>query len=148
MKPALLDVNVLTALLWPEHEHHAAAHRWFAKGERGPRAWATCPITQLGFVRIVSTPAFSADALTPAQALAVLADNLRHPTHRYWGAGPPVPAALARVAAHVQGYRQVTDAYLIALARQQRGVVATFDKGLADLSRRDGAELVELVSTR
>lgn len=148
MKPALLDVNVLTALLWPEHDHHEAAHRWFAKGERGPRFWATCPITQLGFVRIASTPAFSADALTPAQALAVLADNLRHPAHRYWAAGPSVPAALARAAPHLQGYRQVTDAYLIALARQQRGVVATFDSGLAALGRRDGPGLVELVPTR
>jgi uncharacterized protein len=148
VKPALLDVNVLTALLWPGHDHHDAAHRWFAKDARAPRVWATCPITQLGFVRVASNPAFSADALTPSQALAVLADNLRHPAHRYWGAGPPVPAALARAAAHLQGYRQVTDAYLVALARQQRGVVATFDKGLGDLSRRDGAGLVELVPLR
>ena len=60
VKAALLDLNILTALLWPAHEHHNAAHRWFAGG--ADASWATCALTQLGFVRIVSNPAFSRDA--------------------------------------------------------------------------------------
>jgi len=52
---SLLDVNVLLALAWPTHVHHAAAHRWFA--ENHAMGWATCPLTQLGFVRLGIQPA-------------------------------------------------------------------------------------------
>ena len=62
VRPALLDLNLLTALLWPRHEHHEVAHTWF--DERRVDGWATCPLTQLGFVRLVSNPAFSRDALS------------------------------------------------------------------------------------
>ena len=78
----LLDVNVLIALLWPAHEHHEAAHRWFAA--RGTARWATCPLTEMAFVRIVSNPAFSTDALAPIEALSLLARNLTHPAHEFW----------------------------------------------------------------
>ena len=74
MNTALLDVNILTALLWPAHEHHDAAHRWFRARARG--RWATCPLTQLGFVRIVSNPAFSREALSPAAAMVCAAIGL------------------------------------------------------------------------
>jgi uncharacterized protein len=70
VKTALLDVNLLIALLWPAHEHHEAAHRWF--GARRSKRWATCPLTQLAFVRIVSNPSFSTDAITPEEAVALL----------------------------------------------------------------------------
>ena len=49
----LLDVNVLMALLWENHEHHQVARRWF----RQITDFATCPVTQLGFARISSHPA-------------------------------------------------------------------------------------------
>ena len=52
---SLLDVNVLLALAWPTHVHHLAAHRWFA--ENHDAGWATCPLTQLGFVRLAMQPA-------------------------------------------------------------------------------------------
>lgn len=81
MKTALLDLNVLTALLWPAHEHHEVAHRWFADGIEA--SWATCSLTQIGFVRILSNPAFSRDALPPIEATALLASNLRHRGHQY-----------------------------------------------------------------
>ncbi len=81
MKTALLDLNMLTALLWPAHEHHAAAHVWFAR--HGNATWATCPLTQLGFVRLVTNPAFSRDALTPADALVLVARNISHANHQF-----------------------------------------------------------------
>ena len=146
MKTALVDVNILTALLWPAHEHHDVAHRWFAA--RGNARWATCPLTQLGFVRIVSNPAFSRDALSPADAVALLAENLGHSDHEFWTDALQVPAAVKAMEAGLQGYRQLTDAYLVALASRYKGVVATFDRGVRTLAGDILGAAVEIVSTR
>ena len=146
MKAALLDINILTALLWPTHEHHDAAHRWF--GARADAPWATCSLTQLGFVRIVSNPAFSRDALSPMEALALLGENLAHPAHEFWTDSLQVPAAVKRMEARLQGYRQLTDAYLLALAHGRRGVLATFDRGLRTLAGDEFSASAEIVPTR
>lgn len=146
MTTALLDLNILAALLWPAHEHHAAAHRWF--GARSNARWATCPLTQLGFVRLVSAPAFSRDALSPASAVSLLARNLAHPNHEFWTEGLQVPAAVKDVEARLQGHRQVTDAYLLALANQHKGVLATFDRGIRTLAGDAFGAAIEVVSTR
>jgi toxin-antitoxin system PIN domain toxin len=135
----------VTALLWPAHEHHEAAHRWFAG--RGKSAWATCPLTQLGFVRIVSNPAFSREALPPARAAALLADNVRHDRHEFWRDTLAVAMAVRGVEARLQGYRQVTDAYLLALADAHDGVLATFDRGIAALAADAFDDAVEIVPT-
>ena len=108
MKAALLDVNILTALLWPAHEHHDAAHRWFSGRANGH--WATCAFTQLGFVRLASNAAFSRDALAPAEAAALVAINLTHSGHEFWDACPPVPEMFRGMETRLQGYRQLTDA--------------------------------------
>lgn len=146
MKTALLDLNVLTALLWPAHEHHEPAHRWF--GARANGRWATCPLTQLGFVRLVSNPSFSRDALAPREAIALLKDNLGHPDHDFWSDSLQVPAALVPVESALQGYRQVTDAYLLALATRHRGLVATFDRGLKSFASGAFESAVDVVPTR
>ena len=146
MTTALLDVNVLTALLWPAHEHHDAVHRWFA-ARRGAR-WSTCALTQLGLVRIVSNPAFSRDALTPGQAVALLAENLAHPAHGFWPDTVQVPAALAGLDAQLQVYRQLTDAYLLALAARRKGVLATFDRGVRALAGDTWRDAVEVIPAK
>ena len=68
-----LDTNLLIALLWPSHERHELALKWFIR--RRGQGWATCPFTQAGFVRIVSNPAFSRDAVHPREAVQVLSAN-------------------------------------------------------------------------
>ena len=146
MKTALLDLNILTALLWPTHEHHDLAHRWFAA--RGNASWATCSLTQLGFVRIVANPAFSPDALSPGEALALLAENLTHAGHEYWTDSLQVTAAVKPMESRLQGYRQLTDAYLLALASRHKGVLATFDRGLRTLAGDALGACVEVVPTR
>jgi uncharacterized protein len=146
VKTALLDLNILTALLWPAHEHHEAAHRWF--GNRRDARWATCPLTQLGFVRIVSNPVFSRDALSPAGALALLVENLMHPDHEFWADSIEVPAAIKPLESQLQGYRQFTDAYLLTLARQRKGVLATFDRGLRTFAGDAFGSALEVVPTR
>lgn len=146
MKTALLDLNILTALLWPAHEHHDAAHRWFAAREKA--RWATSALTQLGFVRIVSNPSFSRDALSPAEAVALLAENVRHPGHEFWADSVQVPAAVQPMETRLKGYRQLTDAYLLALANRYKGVLATFDRGLRTLAGDALPGALEIVPTR
>jgi uncharacterized protein len=143
---ALLDLNILTALLWPAHEHHDAAHRWF--GSREDARWATCPLTQLGFVRLVASPGFSRDALSPLAAVALLHDNLSHKGHEFWSENLQVPAVVKGLESAVQGHRQLTDAYLLALAARRRGVLATFDRGLRTLAGDRYGAALELVPTK
>ena len=146
MKTALLDLNILTALLWPAHEHHVTAHRWFSTRSNG--RWATCPLTQLGFVRIVTNPAFSRDALSPVDAVALLAENLAHRDHEFWTEGLQAPAAVKGMEPRLHGHRQLTDAYLLALAHQRKGVLATFDRGLPALAGGTLHSALEIVPTR
>jgi toxin-antitoxin system PIN domain toxin len=146
VKTALLDINILTALLWPSHEHHDVAHAWF--GRRADAPWATCSLTQLGFVRIVSNPAFSRDALSSVEALALLAENLAHPGHEFWTDSLQVPTAVKVMEARLQGYKQLTDAYLLAIAEHRKGVLATFDRGLRTLAGDALLGSLEIVPTR
>lgn len=146
MKAALLDINILTALLWPTHEHHDVAHRWFAG--RGNAPWATCSLTQLGFVRVVSNPAFSRDALSPVEALALLAENLAHPAHEFWPDSLQVPPAVKGMEARLLGHKQLTDAYLLALSHRRKGVLATFDRGLRTVAGHEFSSALEIVPTR
>lgn len=127
MKGYLLDVNVLIALLWSRHEHHAAAQRWFA--DAAGSGWATCTLTQLAFVRILCNPAFSLEAVRPVQALAVLEANLAHPRHEEWHDRWGAVALLQPFARRLVGHQQITDAYLLALAAKHGGRLATFDRG-------------------
>jgi toxin-antitoxin system PIN domain toxin len=127
----LLDVNVLIALLWPPHEAHARAQRWFARNV--DHGWATCAMTQAGFVRIVSNPAFSRRAVSPADALEVLGGNVQHPAHHFWTEDIGVTEAMAHFGQRLLGHQQITDAYLLGLAIHKKGSLATFDAGLSSL---------------
>jgi toxin-antitoxin system PIN domain toxin len=127
MSAHLLDTNLLIALAWPQHVHHAAAHRWF--DATGHVEWATCPITQLGFVRISSNPKIVAEAVSPREALEMLRRITALPGHVFWRDEiTPLEAAVLNSIALV-GHRQLTDAYLLALAQHHRGKLATIDGG-------------------
>lgn len=148
MRTALLDVNLFLAIVWPAHEHHAAAHAWLST--RGRRArWASCPVTQLGLVRLLSNPALSPDALEPADAVALLARNLEHPLHEFWPDRLAVSAALRGFERRVTGHQQFTDAYLLALAAGRAGRLATFDRAIGRLASESGLTAhVEIVPAR
>lgn len=136
----LLDANVLIALAWPEHQFHERVGRWFSRHSRG--GWATCPFTQSAFVRILSNPAFSSDALTPRNALLVLESNLSLPGHHFWPDAIPVPDAVKIVEERLTGHRQITDAYLLGLAIHNRGKLATLDNGVKAWGVEESVELV------
>ena len=131
-KPYLLDVNVLIALSWPSHVHYEAAQEWFARKHRA--GFATCPLTQLGFVRISSNPRYIDEAVSPGEAVQMLDQITRLAGHHFWPDKLGAKAALAKVRGHVVGHRQVTDAYLIGLAEAHGGTLATLDRGAASLS--------------
>lgn len=127
----LLDVNVLVSLAWPNHVHHERAHRWFG----GLRTlWATTPVTESGFVRVSSNPAAIPTAVTPPEALALLA-RMRE-TKRYVFLPDDVPGVVGEDGidpARLLSYRMVTDAHLLALARRHRARLVTFDRAAAAL---------------
>src|SRR5688500_7243411 len=124
----LLDVNVLVALGWPSHQHHASAHRWFSSAAAD--GWATCPLTQCGFVRISTNPRAVGGALEPAQAVAAIARMTAHERHVFWADDLPVASPYFPAAA-LQGHRQISDAYLLALCASRGGRLATFDTAIA-----------------
>lgn len=145
MSGYLLDVNVLIALSWPTHVHHVVARRWF-DSESGS-GWATCPITQLGFVRVSSNPKIIPDAVSPREAIVVLARLMKLPGHRFWSDETTVSATGPFASLALVGHRQVTDAYLLALAQRNGGKVATLDRGVAELvaERGERTRWVELI---
>jgi toxin-antitoxin system PIN domain toxin len=139
---ALPDVNVLIALLWPAHAQHGAALGWFRR--RGRLGWATCPHTEIGFIRIVSNPAFSRDAVSPGEAAALLRSNTSLSRHQFWPEEDPPSAALAAFGSSLQGHQQVADAYLLQFAAKRGGRLATFDRGLSSLVAPDLAPAAHL----
>ena len=117
----LLDANLLIALSFADHVHHYSATRWFA--ELNPR-FATCPITQAALVRY--TVRSAVDGVHTAER--VLASVEAMPGHEFW---PDDISCSSLPWKRIAGYRQITDAYLVSLARHHGGRLATLDKSLA-----------------
>lgn len=133
---ALLDVNALVALAWDVHVHHEAVAAWF-DGRTGP--WATCPVSEAGFVRVSSNPKVLGGALGVDQARGFLCDLRGIGEHRFLVNDVSLTDADAPA---ILGHRQVTDAVLLTVARRAGVALVTFDAALATLA--GGAE-VELL---
>ncbi len=124
---ALLDVNVLIALLDASHVHHATASNWLhANVEQG---WASCPLTQNGCLRILSTDAYPA-----RQPVAAVAARLLEATqtsfHEFWPDHISVLDTDRFDSNRWLTSRQITDAYLLALAVQRGGTLVTLDRNV------------------
>jgi len=128
---ALLDVNVLIALLDAAHIHHARASAWLERELK--HGWASCPITQNGCVRIMSQPAYPGD-FSAAEVAGRLADAANGPDHMFWPADLSLLEGRCIDWSRVLGHRQVTDAYLLALAVRHGGRFVTFDKRISPKS--------------
>lgn len=140
MTAYLLDVNVLIALSWPEHMHHERAQRWF--GKHRAKGWATCPLAEAGFVRIVSNPAFSSRSVSVLQAIDALADSLKHDAHQFWADSISLPEAVLFFPEAIKGHQQVTDAYLVALAIHKKGKLATLDRRIEKWAPAGSVEVI------
>jgi toxin-antitoxin system PIN domain toxin len=125
---ALFDVNVLIALLDSHHSLHQRARHWVESNIRA--GWASCPITQNGYVRIVSGAGY-ANPLAPADALGRLASACADRHHQFWP--DDISSLDTRLIdwQRIYGSRQLTDVYLLALAVKHGGRLVTLDSNIA-----------------
>lgn len=131
MASHLLDVNALIALGWEGHERHATMAAWFRRHARN--GWATCALTQAGFVRVLSQPVLGAAASAVADLADALARNLAHPAHRRIALDFDFAAVMGCCTGGVVGHRQVTDAYLLTAAVRNGLKLLTFDSRVGSL---------------
>ena len=125
----LLDVNILIALAVPGHLHYVAAHKYFSQVQQ---SWATCSMTEAGFLRLLLNPTVTGQRIEPMAALAMLDGMRKHPGWHYLndnvqvGNGPIDWRILA-------GKQQVTDMHLVEVAAVYGARLATFDKKLESI---------------
>jgi toxin-antitoxin system PIN domain toxin len=124
---ALLDINVLLALLDGDHADHALARAWLNREIHN--GWASCAITQNGVVRIMSQPRYPSP-VAPAVAADLLAQACATAHHEFWNCEVSLLDPLLVDRRRLHGPRQVTDAYLLALAVARDGRFVTFDRSV------------------
>lgn len=124
---ALLDVNVLLALLDQDHISHQRARGWLEAEQTA--GWASCAITQNGFVRIISRPSYP-NPITTSAAMSLLRAATQTNHHEFWPCPVSILDPTLVADARVHGHRQVTDVYLLALAIQTEGRLVTFDRSI------------------
>ncbi|MGH9128843.1 MAG: TA system VapC family ribonuclease toxin [Acidimicrobiales bacterium] len=128
MRRGLLDINVLIALLDSDHVDHERAHEWLdAELDSG---WASCAITENGVVRIMSQPRYPSPIST-AEAIEVLARACGGAHHERWPCDVSLLDERVVERSRLHGPRQVTDAYLLALASAHDGRFVTFDRSVS-----------------
>jgi len=123
----LLDLNVVIALLDPDHVFHERAHDWWAADSSA--GWSSCPITENGVVRIMLNPGYSPSApFSPDGLVENLRSFQRHTNHEFWHDDVSLLDPSIFDFSRVHGPRQVTDFYLLALASARDGRLVTFDR--------------------
>ena len=140
----LLDVNVLIALVDPAHVHHDIAHAWFKAN--GRRSWASCPMTENGVVPIVSHPKYPNCIGSPGLAADTMARFCALPGHAFWPDDISMLGGKQIDSSRLLGFSQITDSYLLALARAHGGQLATFDNRLVVDAVRGGRAALHLIS--
>lgn len=138
---ALLDINVLIALLDADHTLHARAIRWFDDNARD--GWASCPITENGCARIMSNPGYP-NRVPVAAVVERLAAAAATQWHAFWPDDVSLLDAAIADSRRIHGPRQITDLYLLALAVHHGGRFVTFD-GSIPLSPVVGARREHLL---
>lgn len=127
----LLDVNVLIGLAFPTHSSHQKAHAWFRREPE--RLWATCALTQAGFLRAASR-ALGGTRDAVRQALAGLERDCLSPQHEYWPVDVDLRGLSDSQRSRLTGPDQVADMQLLMLAHRHRGRLATLDAGIRELA--------------
>lgn len=143
MSTFLLDVNVLIALVDPAHVQHEVAHEWFTR--IGVTSFATCPITENGLLRIVGHPSYPNSPGSPAAVISTLTALRALPGFHFWPDNISVADPERIDATRLLTHGQVTDSYLLALARAHDGRLASLDRRLVVDAVHDGADAFELI---
>lgn len=126
---SLLDVNVLIALFDPDHVFHQRAHIWWAANATD--GWASCPITESGFVRIMSQPTYSARVrFSPTELIERLAIFAQQTNHEFWADSISIRDSQLFARDRIHSSRQITDIYLLALAKTRNARLTTFDEAV------------------
>jgi toxin-antitoxin system PIN domain toxin len=139
----LLDVNLLLALSDPMHIHHEAAHRWFAR--TGRQSWATCPVTENGYVRVASHPSYPNRPGDVNAVLDILRQFCSTDGHQFWAEDVSIRELLVPDA--VVTHAHITDVYLLGLAASKGGKLATLDRRIPAAAVQGGAEAMALIRT-
>lgn len=140
----LLDVNVLIALIDGGHTHHHVAHGWFDR--EGRHAFATCPITENGVLRIVGNPRYAGSPGSPAEVIPSLAVLRGSPGHEFWSDDLSLLDSTHIKAPALLNASQVTDSYLLALAVSRGGRFATLDRRLIASAVLGGADALCIIA--
>jgi hypothetical protein len=128
----LLDVNVLIALAWPNHQFHRRAT---ARLEQAQVRWSTCCLTELGFIRLSSDPRIVGKSVTPMQAAMLLQAMVSDERHTFLKElGSPVQPPFLPGFERILGTKQVTDVYLLSLAANHKARFLTFDTRLSAMN--------------
>ena len=125
---ALLDINVLLALFDRDHVHHTETRRWFERELH--HGWASCAVTQNGFLRILSQPTYPSP-VSPARAARLLAAATAERHHEYWDSDVSILDETVFDPSRIHGPRQITDVYLLGLAVHHGGRFVTLDQAVA-----------------
>jgi hypothetical protein len=121
-------VNLLVALFDPDHVHHDLAHDWF-EDNRG-RGWATCPVTENGFVRVIANPKYPGGAERAEVLVGRLQAFCRTRDHHFWPDAVSLTDPMLFNPGFLRGHGQVTDVYLLGLAKKMNGRLASLDRSV------------------
>ena len=138
----LLDINVLIALCDPNHINHQRVTTWFEK--TGAKAWVSCPITENGFVRILSNPNYPGLSGSVTAAAQLLQTLRKHKGHTFW----PDDYSIADESIDLNratGNRQLTDLYLLGLAAKRKGKFSSLDTRIPGHLVQDGPDAYEII---
>ena len=136
-------MNVLIALIDPTHSQHNIAHDWFTI--EGQEAWATCPITENGAIRIAGNRAYTNSPGSPAAVAQAISELGKSPGHTFWSDKISLLEYSKLDLARLLSPAQVTDTYLLALAQAHGGQLATLDHRLISDAVRDGAKSLHVI---
>jgi len=140
---SLLDVNVLLASVDRDHVAYRKIHSWL--DQHGTKAWATCPLTQAGFVRILSNRGFHAHPVNVDEACDLLSALTSRPDHHFWSMDMTLGEAVRPFRERLFGHRQITDAYLLGLAIKNKGQLVTLDGGIEALAGSEWRRYVSVL---
>lgn len=119
------DVNVLLAIVSPDHIHHQVSRGWFL--DAGD--WGTCSVTENGLLRLLLNPAVMGQVLSVYQATEILKNLRAHANHKFLSDTHSLLDTSLDLGG-LQGHKQVTDFHLLSLAQQYGGKLVTLDKKL------------------
>ena len=139
----LLDINLLLALMDPMHVHHEPSHQWFA--ENGQQAWATCPLTENGFIRIAGHPNYPNRPGDITAVFSILRQLCEAAGHHFWPEDLSILDILRPDS--IITHNQITDVYLLGLAVHNKGKLATLDRRIPAEVLRGGRQALELIIT-